>query len=92
MAASRHDLLVIPHGSSVYSYHLQYTFTNCPVAEYINLSPTVRMEGGELMGPWCRGQSKVSRVEGGELMGPWCRLPSVVSDIISPTLLAVDIV
>ena len=21
---------------------------------------------GELMGPWCRGQSKVSRVEGGE--------------------------
>lgn len=38
MAAS-HDLLVIPHGSSVYSYHLQYAFTNCPLAEYINLSP-----------------------------------------------------
>lgn len=38
MAASQ-DTLVIPHGSSVYSYHLQYAFTNCPVAEYINLSP-----------------------------------------------------
>jgi L-rhamnonate dehydratase len=37
--ASAHDVLVIPHGSSVYSYHLQYAFTNCPVAEYINLSP-----------------------------------------------------
>lgn len=38
MAAS-HDTLVIPHGSSIYSYHLQYAFCNCPVAEYINLSP-----------------------------------------------------
>ncbi|XP_064401732.1 L-rhamnonate dehydratase-like [Halichondria panicea] len=38
MAAS-HDLNVIPHGSSVYSYHLQYAFVNCPLAEYINLSP-----------------------------------------------------
>ncbi|XP_064594482.1 L-rhamnonate dehydratase-like [Liolophura sinensis] len=37
--ASAHDTLVIPHGSSVYSYHLQYAFPNCPVAEYINLSP-----------------------------------------------------
>ncbi len=40
MAAS-HDLHVIPHGSSVYSYHLQYAFKNCPLAEYINLSPKV---------------------------------------------------
>ncbi len=40
MAAS-HDLNVIPHGSSVYSYHLQYAFVNCPLAEYINLSPKV---------------------------------------------------
>ena len=39
--ASSHDLLVIPHGSSVYSYHLQFAFTNCPLAEYINLSPEV---------------------------------------------------
>eukprot|EP00731_Ephydatia_muelleri_P036116 Em0202g6a len=38
MAAS-HDTMVIPHGSSVYSYHLQYAFPNCPLAEYINLSP-----------------------------------------------------
>ena len=38
MAASQ-DTMVIPHGSSVYSYHLQYAFTNCPIAEYINLSP-----------------------------------------------------
>ena len=37
--AAAHDLMVIPHGSSVYSYHLQYAFTNCPLAEYINLSP-----------------------------------------------------
>ncbi|XP_046379310.2 L-rhamnonate dehydratase-like [Haliotis rufescens] len=37
--ASAHDILVIPHGSSVYSYHLQYAFRNCPLAEFINLSP-----------------------------------------------------
>ncbi|XP_060577661.1 L-rhamnonate dehydratase-like [Ruditapes philippinarum] len=37
--AAAHDTMIIPHGSSVYSYHLQYAFTNCPVAEYINLSP-----------------------------------------------------
>ena len=38
--AAAYDLMVIPHGSSVYSYHLQYAFTNCPVAEFINLHPT----------------------------------------------------
>jgi L-rhamnonate dehydratase len=37
--ASANDLLVIPHGSSVFSYHLQYAFANCPLAEFINLSP-----------------------------------------------------
>ena len=37
--ARRYDLLVVPHGSSVYSYHLQYAFANCPLAELINLSP-----------------------------------------------------
>ncbi|GFO05302.1 L-rhamnonate dehydratase [Plakobranchus ocellatus] len=36
--ASATDTLVIPHGSSVYSYHLQYAFSNCPLAEYINMS------------------------------------------------------
>jgi len=38
--AAASDKLVIPHGSSVYSYHLQYAFTSCPAAEYINLSPS----------------------------------------------------
>lgn len=37
--ASAYDILVIPHGSSIYSYHLQYAYSNCPVAEFINLSP-----------------------------------------------------
>ena len=37
--AAAHNIMIIPHGSSVYSYHLQYAFTNCPLAEYINLSP-----------------------------------------------------
>eukprot|EP00117_Sycon_ciliatum_P027294 scpid56584/ scgid22210/ L-rhamnonate dehydratase len=37
--AAAHDIIVIPHGSSVFSYHLQYAFANCPLAEYINLAP-----------------------------------------------------
>lgn len=37
--AAAYDIMCIPHGSSIYSYHLQYAFGNCPVAEYINLSP-----------------------------------------------------
>jgi len=37
--ASAYDIPVIPHGSSVYSYHLQYAFTNCPMAEYLVMSP-----------------------------------------------------
>ncbi|XP_041354402.1 L-rhamnonate dehydratase-like [Gigantopelta aegis] len=37
--ASAYDVMVIPHGSSVYSYHLQYAYRNCPLAEFINLSP-----------------------------------------------------
>ena len=39
--AAADDVLVVPHGSSVYAYHLQYAFPNCPVAEFINLSPPV---------------------------------------------------
>jgi len=35
-----YDKLVIPHGSSVYSYHLQMSFQNTPLAEFINLHPT----------------------------------------------------
>ena len=39
--AAADDVLVVPHGSSVYAYHLQYAFPNCPVAEFINLSRPV---------------------------------------------------
>jgi L-rhamnonate dehydratase len=37
--AAAFDTPVIPHGSSVYSYHLQYAFANCPIAEFLILSP-----------------------------------------------------
>mmetsp|Transcript_23484 Transcript_23484/g.37863 ORF Transcript_23484/g.37863 Transcript_23484/m.37863 type:complete len:426 (+) Transcript_23484:82-1359(+) len=37
--ASAYDIPVIPHGSSVYSYHLQYAFPNCPMAEFLVMSP-----------------------------------------------------
>jgi len=37
--ASAYDIPVIPHGSSVFSYHLQFAFTNCPMAEYLVMSP-----------------------------------------------------
>ena len=37
--AAAHDIPVIPHGSSVFSYHLQFAFTNCPLAEFLMMSP-----------------------------------------------------
>eukprot|EP01102_Stenamoeba_stenopodia_P022668 TRINITY_DN952_c0_g1_i2.p1 TRINITY_DN952_c0_g1~~TRINITY_DN952_c0_g1_i2.p1 ORF type:complete len:449 (-),score=92.03 TRINITY_DN952_c0_g1_i2:57-1403(-) len=37
--AAAYDIPVIPHGSSVFSYHLQLAFANCPMAEMIVLSP-----------------------------------------------------
>jgi len=37
--ASAYDLPVIPHGSTVFSYHLQTAFTNCPIGEFLNMSP-----------------------------------------------------
>jgi len=37
--AAAYDVAVIPHGSSVFSYHLQYAFPNCPMAEFLVLSP-----------------------------------------------------
>ena len=37
--ASAYDLPIIPHGSSIFSYHLQYAFTNCPMAEFLMMSP-----------------------------------------------------
>ena len=39
--ASAFDLKVIPHGSSVFSYHLQYANQNCPEAEFLIMSPKV---------------------------------------------------
>lgn len=37
--ASAYDIPVIPHGSGIYAYHLQYAFTNCPMAEFLMMSP-----------------------------------------------------
>ena len=37
--AAAYDRLIIPHGSSVYSYHLQMAFINTPIGEFINLHP-----------------------------------------------------
>mmetsp|Transcript_102845 Transcript_102845/g.169068 ORF Transcript_102845/g.169068 Transcript_102845/m.169068 type:complete len:473 (-) Transcript_102845:54-1472(-) len=37
--AAASDVLIVPHGSSIYSYHLQFAFNNAPLGEFINLSP-----------------------------------------------------
>jgi len=37
--AAAYDIPVIPHGSSVYSFHMQYAFQNCPIGECIMLAP-----------------------------------------------------
>lgn len=37
--AAAYDIPVIPHGSSVFSYHMQYAFANCPIAEFLIMSP-----------------------------------------------------
>jgi L-rhamnonate dehydratase len=37
--AAAYDIPVIPHGSSVFSYHLQIAFANCPMGEFLNMSP-----------------------------------------------------
>lgn len=37
--ASAYDIPIIPHGSSIYSYHLQICFPNCPMAEFLVMSP-----------------------------------------------------
>mmetsp|Transcript_9314 Transcript_9314/g.20132 ORF Transcript_9314/g.20132 Transcript_9314/m.20132 type:complete len:421 (+) Transcript_9314:78-1340(+) len=37
--AAAYDIPIIPHGSSVYSYHLQICFPNCPIAEFLVMSP-----------------------------------------------------
>jgi L-rhamnonate dehydratase len=37
--ASAYDVPIIPHGSSIYSYHLQYAFPNLPMSEFLVLAP-----------------------------------------------------
>jgi len=37
--AAAYDIPVIPHGSSVFSYHLQIAYPNCPMGEFLNMSP-----------------------------------------------------
>ena len=37
--AAAFDIPIIPHGSSIYSYHLQICFPNCPMAEFLVMSP-----------------------------------------------------
>jgi L-rhamnonate dehydratase len=37
--AAAFDVPVVPHGSSVYSFHLQLAFPNCPIAECLIMSP-----------------------------------------------------
>ena len=37
--ADEHNCLVIPHGSSVYSYHFVITRHNCPFAEFLMMAP-----------------------------------------------------
>jgi L-rhamnonate dehydratase len=37
--ADAHDVMVIPHGSSVYSYHFVVTRANNPFAEFVMLAP-----------------------------------------------------
>ena len=39
LAVPAYDIPIIPHGSSVYSFHLQYAFKNCPIAECLIMSP-----------------------------------------------------
>ncbi|CAF4272045.1 unnamed protein product, partial [Adineta steineri] len=36
--ASAYDIPIIPHGSSIYSYHLQYAFPNLPMSEFLIMS------------------------------------------------------
>lgn len=47
--ASAYDIPIIPHGSSIYSYHLQICFPSCPMAEFLVMSPKADSIGGFLM-------------------------------------------
>ena len=37
--AAAYDIPVIPHGSGIYSYHLGFAFNNCPMTEFLMMSP-----------------------------------------------------
>lgn len=37
--AAAYDIPCVPHGSSVFSYHMQYARTNAPFAEFLIMSP-----------------------------------------------------
>jgi L-rhamnonate dehydratase len=37
--ADSHRVAVVPHGSSVYSYHFVLTRHNCPFAEFLMMAP-----------------------------------------------------
>lgn len=37
--ASSFDVPIIPHGSSIYSYHLQFAYPNLPMSEFLVLAP-----------------------------------------------------
>lgn len=49
--ASAYDIPIIPHGSSIYSYHLQICFPSCPMAEFLVMSPKADSIGKLVL--WC---------------------------------------
>ena len=48
--AAAYDIPIIPHGSSIYSYHLQICFPNCPMAEFLVMSPKADSIGKKIKG------------------------------------------
>ena len=46
--AAAYDIPIIPHGSSIYSYHLQICFPNCPMAEFLVMSPKADSIGEDI--------------------------------------------
>ena len=46
--AAAYDLLVVPHGSGVFSLHFQMAFTNAPLQEFLMMSP----DGTEVVPPF----------------------------------------
>ena len=46
--AAAYDVPIIPHGSSMYSYHLQICYPNCPMAEFLVMNADSIGEAFEL--------------------------------------------